>query len=336
MFTDKMRFLDVLSAADGPNMKADLKNVRVTHRNGGNEKVSKLDLALYFETGDENLLPEVKDGDTIFIPNKDDSTVAKIREGLRGCLSTANNSISIIGSLMHIQKTIVEIERIHSLLSEQNIRSIAITSSNSGEGVTSIAMALAQHSLLGGYSTLLIDLNMYRPSIKTALKLDDDTLKPSLFNAPDLVCLEDTSIVVTGITAPTERATAMKIRQHGVFETIYIKNGKNLLIELLLTPRLSNRVNANNIPAERVAAACDGCLIVVLAGSTTESMIISATDKLKNTSARIIGTVFNDRDNPNLKNQLLSAIKRLSPRFKSQAKRLEVWVRNNRFLDLEI
>jgi protein involved in polysaccharide export with SLBB domain len=83
MFTDKMRFLDVLSAADGPNMKADLKNVRVTHRNGGNEKVSKLDLALYFETGDENLLPEVKDGDTIFIPNKDDSTVAKIREGLR-------------------------------------------------------------------------------------------------------------------------------------------------------------------------------------------------------------------------------------------------------------
>ena len=236
---------------------------------------------------------------------------------------------------MHLQKTIVEIDRIHSLLSEQNIRSIAITSANSGEGVTSIAMALAQHSLLAGYSTLLIDLNMYRPNIKTALKLDDDSLEPSLFNAPELVCLEGTSIVVTGITAPTQRATAMKLRQRGILEQ-YIQEWQKSFDRIIIDTSPINRVNANNIPAERVAAACDGGLIVVLAGSTTESMIISATNKLKNASARIIGTVFNDRDNPNLKNELLSAIKRLSPRFKSQAKRLEVWVRKNRFLDLEI
>ena len=127
----------------------------------------------------------------------------------------------------------------------------------------------------------------------------------------------------------------MKIRQHGVFEQ-YIQEWQKSFDRIIIDTSPINRVNANNIPAERVAAACDGCLIVVLAGSTTESMIISATDKLKNTSARIIRTVFHDLDYPNLKNQLLSAIKRLSPRFNSQAKRLAVWVRNNRFLDLEI
>ena len=33
-------------------------------------KVSKLNLALYFETGDESMLPEVKTGDSIYIPEK--------------------------------------------------------------------------------------------------------------------------------------------------------------------------------------------------------------------------------------------------------------------------
>ena len=70
MFTDAMHFLDILSAADGPTGEADLHNIRVSHRNGKHARVSKLNLAMYFETGDENLLPHVQTGDTIFIPEK--------------------------------------------------------------------------------------------------------------------------------------------------------------------------------------------------------------------------------------------------------------------------
>lgn len=49
-FNDNMHFIDILSAADGPNANADIRNIRVTHRNSNRARVSKLDLALYFET----------------------------------------------------------------------------------------------------------------------------------------------------------------------------------------------------------------------------------------------------------------------------------------------
>ncbi len=71
MFTDAMNFLDIVSAADGPTRNADLHNIRVSHRNEGHARVSKTNLALYFETGDESLLPDVEPGDTIYIPEKD-------------------------------------------------------------------------------------------------------------------------------------------------------------------------------------------------------------------------------------------------------------------------
>ncbi|MBL1277895.1 MAG: SLBB domain-containing protein [Ectothiorhodospiraceae bacterium] len=70
MFTDAMHFLDILSAADGPTGSADIHNIRISHRNGKHARVSKLNLALYFETGDEGLLPLVKTGDTIYVPEK--------------------------------------------------------------------------------------------------------------------------------------------------------------------------------------------------------------------------------------------------------------------------
>ena len=70
MFTNEMNFLDILAAADGPTKDADLHNVRISHRNEKFSKVSKVNLALYFETGDESLLPNVRTGDTIYIPEK--------------------------------------------------------------------------------------------------------------------------------------------------------------------------------------------------------------------------------------------------------------------------
>jgi len=69
-FSDKLHILDILSAADGPNQHADIHNIKITHRNQFQSKVSTLDLGLYFETGDETLLPRVKSGDTIYVPQR--------------------------------------------------------------------------------------------------------------------------------------------------------------------------------------------------------------------------------------------------------------------------
>jgi protein involved in polysaccharide export with SLBB domain len=65
-----MSFLDVLTAADGPTSNADLRNVRVSHRRTGEARVSNVNLARYFSTGDDQILPRVRAGDLIFVPDR--------------------------------------------------------------------------------------------------------------------------------------------------------------------------------------------------------------------------------------------------------------------------
>ncbi|MDD9175214.1 SLBB domain-containing protein [Aliivibrio sp. S2TY2] len=89
-FTNDMHFLDILSAADGPTMDADIHNIRITHRDKSYARVSKLNLALYFETGDESLLPKVKTGDTIYIPEKNRIWVDESKESTIRVLGAIN------------------------------------------------------------------------------------------------------------------------------------------------------------------------------------------------------------------------------------------------------
>ncbi|GAA4903093.1 SLBB domain-containing protein [Ferrimonas pelagia] len=70
-FTEQLGFLDILSAADGPNPNADLSAIRINHRNSASAQTQVIDLALYFETGDETMLPVLKPGDSIYIPARD-------------------------------------------------------------------------------------------------------------------------------------------------------------------------------------------------------------------------------------------------------------------------
>jgi protein involved in polysaccharide export with SLBB domain len=70
-FNNSLTFLDILSAANGPTATADLRNVRVSHREkNGTARVTQVNLALYFATGDEKLIPKVRPGDVIFVPDR--------------------------------------------------------------------------------------------------------------------------------------------------------------------------------------------------------------------------------------------------------------------------
>lgn len=89
-FTKDMHFLDILSAADGPTKDADIHNIRITHRDKTYSKVSKLNLSLYFETGDESLLPNVTMGDTIYIPEKDKIWLDRSKESTVRVLGAVN------------------------------------------------------------------------------------------------------------------------------------------------------------------------------------------------------------------------------------------------------
>lgn len=67
-FDNKLNFLDILSAADGPTDKADLHDVHLIDRQGVYPQVVHVNLSLYFETGDPELLPPILSGDAIYVP----------------------------------------------------------------------------------------------------------------------------------------------------------------------------------------------------------------------------------------------------------------------------
>ncbi len=79
MFNENMSFLDILSAADGPTDNADLHRIKIVHRQGSQTRYTELNLSDYFHTGDEWLLPHVKPGDAIYIPDKTANWLDKSR-----------------------------------------------------------------------------------------------------------------------------------------------------------------------------------------------------------------------------------------------------------------
>jgi protein involved in polysaccharide export with SLBB domain len=88
-YVNDLNFLDVLSAANGPNSAADLHNIRITHRKEKGSRVTIVNLVKYFETGDERLIPKIKSGDVIFVPDKNANLFADDK----------GNSITILGAV---------------------------------------------------------------------------------------------------------------------------------------------------------------------------------------------------------------------------------------------
>lgn len=228
-----------------------------------------------------------------------------------------------------------EVDRIYSLVTSQGYRSVAITACNPGEGVSSVAMALSQRCLLSGQSALLVDLNLYRPSLVPLLATHTQTGCQELFPAPELMGVENHPLALTGVAAPCSRHALIKLRRPGILEQAIEHWQRDFDIVIIDTSPL-NRVNANNVPAERAAAACDGTLLSVLSGRTSKAQVIEGVARLNAAGAAIAGCILNDKHTPPLRTELLREIKRLNKRFRWLAIWLRKKIRKNRLLSLEV
>ena len=236
---------------------------------------------------------------------------------------------------MTIPPQSMEIERIFSHLSTQGYRSVAITASNTDEGVTSVTLALAQRYLLSGLSALVVDLNLYRPSLIPMLETYTEQVTEGYFSSPQLVGTEKGVIALTGIAAPEGRDALVKLRHPGVLRQCIQQWHQQFDVVLFDTSPL-NRINASNLPAERTAVECDATLLVVLANKTTKAQVSEAVERLTTAGAHLTGSILNDRYNPCLKHELIRQIKRLDRRCKWLSQRLQKIVNNNRLLTLDI
>lgn len=230
-----------------------------------------------------------------------------------------------------------EIDRIYALVSSCGYRSIAITACNEGEGVSTVASSLAQRLLLSGHSTLLVDLNFYRPSLMPVLEArPSDKAQEALFDSPQLVAPAANEVMaVTGIAAPSGKNVLVKLRRPGVLEQCLEHWMDEFEVVIFDTSPL-NRVNSNNLPAERVAGACDATLLVALARYTTQAQVSQGIQRLAAGNANLAGSIINDRDNPSLKSELLRQLRRFCQPRGWIARRLENLILRNRLLSLDV
>lgn len=233
---------------------------------------------------------------------------------------------------MQIPTDNMEIESVYSMIWQQNCRSIALCSANSGDGTSTMSMALAQRNLLAGHSTLIVDLNLAKPNLRSSLNLQKDS--PELLNNPQLVHSHGTEISLTGIVAPMDRNDIMKIRRPGVLEnciSTWLQQYDTVIIDT------SNilRPGSDVIPAERVCAACDASILVVLAGNTRELMISQSVERLERAGAKLLGCIINDKNNPSLKSEMIREIRRLDKYSRRLSQTLQRFINSCAFLSIE-
>ena len=89
-FNRDLNLLDLLSAAQGPTASADLTNIRIARRGGNEADVTKLNLNLYFETGDESLLANIQNEDVIYVPSLNKEWLQKPKERVVRVLGAVN------------------------------------------------------------------------------------------------------------------------------------------------------------------------------------------------------------------------------------------------------
>lgn len=229
----------------------------------------------------------------------------------------------------------IEIERIYAATLGSGIRSLAVTSANSGEGVSSVAMALAQRHLIAGHATLLVDLNLFRPSLVSAFEEPLEAPNDRLFQLPQLVAPESQQVTLMGIPAPSRKDAILGLRRTGALKKS-IEQWLESFDAVIIDTSPLNRVNQNNIPAETVIEACGNAILVVLSGVTTNTMVQSALDKVSATGGLCVGLVLNDQFNPSLRKELIRKLTLLDRFWPSLAKGLKGWLHKKQLLSLEI
>lgn len=166
----------------------------------------------------------------------------------------------------------------------------AVTSSNPGDGKTSMTLSLGLSFAGAGYRTLMIDLDMVGQGLSRGLKMREQTgllaailegrvverIRPTLTANLSLLPtgLDDDHRSANRLSEPLVRRTLDAVR--GAYDIVLVDTGPVL----------------GSIEAHLVCCQADGVVLVVCAGRA-RGQVKAAVDQLRRIGARVLGIVFN-------------------------------------------
>lgn len=180
---------------------------------------------------------------------------------------------------------------IEQITSIDNIKTILITSSISGEGKSTVAGNLAISLSKNNHKVLVIDCDLRRPSLHNKFNIENE------YGVGE-VLLGDNELKssIKKIDSRLSVLTAGKIK-NDTAELFATENMKQLLEEVRITYDYIIIDSAPIIPVADtsvLARVIDAAVLVVRANKSIEKLVIQGYEKLKKTSIKILGTVSND------------------------------------------
>lgn len=225
----------------------------------------------------------------------------------------------------------LELEQVYLQSLGRGLRTVAVCAANSGEGVSTLACALAERHQQNGYSALLVDMNMFRPSLnqRFALQRVSWDAKPASYSTAVMQVSPGLN-VLTATEAP-----ASQFKQINVIQTM-LEQWLGQYDAVIFDTSPLNAINRHNIPAEIICACVQGTLMVVKTALTRQDELQQAVNRLQAYNAAIHGVVMNDVDFPSLHSEMQREVRRFEAKFPTLAKWCANWLRKNHLVNIRV
>jgi protein-tyrosine kinase len=224
-----------------------------------------------------------------------------------------------------------EVQRMYAATVARGLRQLAVTAAEAGEGVSTIAYALARRAAAAGERTLLVEFNMFRPSLAGRLGIQE---KPAWRCDPDssfAAMTEFPSIRLSLLPAPQGLSSADLIRfSDSRAMTELFAAWRSRFDVIICDCSAINRANKGNIAAASICGAGAAAILVVLAGQTPARRVSDAVASLAEGGINVTGTILNKRFDPSLYQELMREAKRIEPFWPGFSKRIRRFTEKNR------
>jgi succinoglycan biosynthesis transport protein ExoP len=181
---------------------------------------------------------------------------------------------------------------LHLRSSSSSFRTFAITSTLPGEGKSTVAMRLAQAMALSGSSVILVDCDLRRPSLHTALGLSASTGVTTALSS-------DVSPAELLLDTPIEGVRLLPAGPLTVMPGTMITGDHDIgkLVRELV--QMADYVLVDTSPvtigadASTIASEVDASLVVVDPNAVERHLLVAAVEQLQNADVTVAGVVLN-------------------------------------------